>query len=61
MAARQNREPDENFNGTGDQHEGVSADGEEPFCDGAQIHVPVGEQIEEFIHPSENRGEALRR
>jgi hypothetical protein len=32
--------------------------GEEPFCDGAQIHVPVGEQIEEFIQPSENRGEA---
>jgi hypothetical protein len=51
------REPDENCNGTDDQHEGASAGGEEPLCRGAQIHVRVGEQIEEFIQSSENRGE----
>jgi hypothetical protein len=51
------REPDENFNGTDDQHEGVSADGEEPLCRGAQIHVPFGGQIEEVIQSSGNRGE----
>ena len=35
-----------------------TGDRDEQFSDGDQIHVSVGEQIEEFIQPSENRGEA---